>query len=130
MVSSTKGNSPKGDTMSQLSTASRPVRLRYDLSQLHELRESGWNTHGGFITIAATGPDGSRVSLTTNCVGEGEFSEDGLRQFMGTCQFSIYGWSDRRARAELRKRFEELQRNREIDAFAREFDAELGIEGD
>ena len=116
--------------MSQLSTASRPVRLRYDLSQLHELRESGWNTHGGFITIAATGPDGSRVSLTTNCVGEGEFSEDGLRQFMGTCQFSIHGWSDRRARAELRERYEELQRNREIDAFAREFDAELGIEED
>ena len=130
MVSSTKGNSPKEDTMSQLSTASRPVRLRYDLSQLHELRESGWNTHGGFITIAATGPDGSRVSLTTNCVGEGEFSEDGLRQFMGTCQFSIYGWSDRRARAELRERYEELRRNREVDAFAREFDAEIGIEED
>lgn len=130
MVSSTKGNSPEEDTMSQTIDTARPIRLRYDLSQLHELRESGWNTHGGFITISATGPDGSRVSLTTNCVGEGEFSEDGLRQFMGTCQFSIYGWSDRRARAELRERYEELQRNREIDAFAREFDAELGIEED
>ncbi len=119
--------------MSQLSTASRPVRLRYDLSQLHELRESGWNTHGGFITIAATGPDGTRVSLTTNCVGEGEFSEDGLRQLTGTCQFSIRGWSDRRARTELRRRYEEMMERRHLDAelaqFERDFDAVCGEEG-
>ena len=115
----------------QITAAARPVRRCHDLAQLRERRDSGWNTHGGFVTIAATAPDGSRVSITTNCVGDGEFSEDGLRQYTGTCQFSIRGWSDRRARAELRERYEEMVERKvqfgELARFEREFDAECGI---
>lgn len=117
--------------MSQLSTASRPVRLSYDLSGLRALRENHWAPCGQWITISATAPDGTAVTITTNGGGEGEFSDNGLRQLTGTCQFSIRGWSDRKARAELRRRYEEMMERRALDVdlaqFEREFDAECGL---
>lgn len=116
--------------MSQTTATARTVRLSYDLAGLRELRENHWRPCGQWITISATAPDGTAVTITTNGGGEGEFSDDGLRQYTGTCQFSICGWSDRKARTELRRRYEEMIKNRELDAlasqFARELDDEYG----
>lgn len=114
--------------MSQTTATARTVRLSYDLAGLRELRENHWRPCGQWITISATAPDGTAVTITTNGGGEGEFSDDGLRQYMGTCQFSICGWSDDRARRELRIRYEEMMERKALDAelaqFEREFDAE------
>lgn len=84
------------------------TRLSYDLSGLRELRANNWQSCGSWITISAQDEDGNRITLTTNGGGEGEFSDDYMTQYAGTCQFSICGWSDRRARAELRRRYEEM----------------------
>lgn len=111
--------------MSQLSTASRPVRLSYDLSGLRELRDNHWQPCGQWLTISATDPDGTAVTITTNGGGEGEFSDDGLRQLTGTCQFSIRGWSDDRARAELRRRYEEMMELKAQDAELAQFEREI-----
>ena len=85
------------------------TRLTYNLSGLRELRANNWQPCGSWITLTATDPAGASVSIVTNGGGEGEFSEDYLRQYAGTCQFSICGWSDQRARRELRRRYEEMQ---------------------
>ena len=119
--------------MSQTTATARPVRLSYDLAGLRELRANNWHPCGQWITISATAPDGTAVTITTNGGGEGEFSDD-FRQLAGTCQFSICGWSDRRAREELRRRYGDMMERRALDAdlaqFEREFDAECGIEED
>ena len=102
--------------MSTLTTAiTRPVRLSYDLAGLRELRANNWRPCGQWITISATAPDGTAVTITTNGGGEGEFSDDYLRQYTGTCQFSICGWSDDRARRELRRRYEEMMERRRME---------------
>ena len=84
------------------------TRLSYDLTGLRELRANNWQPCGSWITLTATDPAGVSVSIVTNGGGEGEFSGDYLRQYAGTCQFSICGWSDQRARRELRRRYEEM----------------------
>jgi len=106
------------------------TRLTYDLSGLRELRANGWQPCGQWITISCTDGEGRKIAITTNGGGEGEFSDDYLHQYAGTCQFSICGWSDRKARTELRRRYEEMLKNRELDKFAREFSAECGVEED
>ena len=84
------------------------TRLHYDLTDLRELRANHWQPCGQWITISATDAAGNRISVTTNGGGEGEFSDDYMTQYAGTCQFSICGWSDQRARRELRRRYEEM----------------------
>ena len=106
------------------------TRLSYDLADLRALRENNWHPCGCWITLAAQDSDGNRITITTNGGGEGLFSDDYMRQYTGTCQFSICGWSDRRARAELRRRYEEMMENRRLNAeltrFEREIIAECG----
>ena len=113
---------------------SQTTRLSYDLSGLRELRANNWEPDSSWITLTATDSEGRKVSLVTNGAGEGEFSEDYLHQYAGTSQFSICGWSDDRARHELRRRYEEMLEHKaqgsELARFEREFDAELGIEED
>lgn len=114
----------------------RPVRLHYDLEDLRALRENNWepNSIGYRITLSAQDSTGNRIAITTNGSGEGLFSEDGTTQRTGTCQFSIRGWSDRKARAELRRRYDEMMETRQLNAelaqFEDEFAAECGIEED
>lgn len=106
------------------------TRLSYDLSGLRELRANNWEPNSSWITLTATDSEGRKVSLVTNGAGEGEFSEDYLHQYAGTSQFSICGWSDDRARHELRRRYEEMQGrhtlNAELAQFERDFAAECG----
>lgn len=85
------------------------TRLSYDLAGLRELRANNWYPCGNWITISAQDAAGNRIAITTNGQGDGEFSEDYMTQYTGTCQFSICGWSDDRARRELRRRYEEMQ---------------------
>ena len=91
------------------------TRLTYNLSDLRELRANNWQPCGNWITLSATDPNGHTVTITTNGGGEGLFSNDYLHQYTGTCQFSICGWSDRKAREELRRRYNEM-----IDQLRRE----------
>lgn len=95
------------------------TRLHYELSDLRDLRANNWQPCGQWITIAATDDAGNRISITTNGGGEGEFSDDYLRQYTGTCQFSICGWSDDRARRELRRRYEDMMESRRLEEWAR-----------
>lgn len=112
--------------MSTLTTATtRPVRLSYDLAGLRELRANNWQPVGQWITIACADDAGNRMTITTNGGGEGEFSDDYLRQYTGTCQFSICGWSDRRARTELRRRYEEMMERKALDAELAQFEREI-----
>ena len=112
---------------------SQTTRLSYDLSGLRELRANNWEPDSSWITLTATDSEGRKVSLVTNGAGEGEFTQDCLHQTAGTCDFSIRGWSDRKARAELRRRYDEMMERRALDAdlvrFEREFDAECGEGG-
>lgn len=94
------------------------TRLSYNLSDLRALRANNWQPCGQWITISAQDAAGNRISVTTNGAGEGEFSEDYLRQYAGTCQFSICGWSDDRARRELRRRYDDMMARK---AFAEEY---------
>ena len=84
------------------------TRLTYILDGLRELRANNWQAVGNWISISAYDAEGRGVSITTNGAGEGEFSDDYMTQHLGTCQFSICGWSDQRARRELRRRYEEM----------------------
>ena len=101
------------------------TRLHYNLNDLRELRsalvaamaryrqgqpfEVGF---GGFLTISCRDDEGRETSITTNAHGEGLFhwnSRQGCYdQSMGTCQFSMAGWSDRRARQALREQWEQV----------------------
>lgn len=87
------------------------TRLTYDLADLHELRAAKGKSIGGFATISCQDDQGRKAEIITNSVGEGLFwwsdREGCYKQSLGTCQFSIYGWSDQRARRELRKTWEE-----------------------
>ena len=109
------------------------TRLHYDLSDLRDLRANNWPHGAGWITISAHDDAGQAISITTNGAGEGEFTQDCLHQTAGTCDFSIRGWSNRKARAELRRRYNEMMERRALDAdlarFEREFDAECGEGG-
>ena len=100
-------------------TQTAAARLHYDLADLRELRANGWRPCGQWITIACADDAGNRMTITTNGAGEGEFSDDYLRQYVGTCQFSICGWSDARARRELRRRYEDMMEARELESWAR-----------
>lgn len=84
------------------------TRLTYILDGLRELRANNWQPCGQWISISAYDAEGRGVSIVTNGGGEGEFSEDYMHQTAGTCQFSICGWSDNRARRELRRRYDEM----------------------
>ena len=84
------------------------TRLTYILDGLRELRANNWQAVGNWISISAYDAEGRGVSITTNGAGQGEFSDDYMTQHLGTCQFSICGWSDQRARRELRRRYEEM----------------------
>lgn len=86
------------------------TRLTFDLDDLRELRAAGGKSLGGYLTITAQDDQGRKAEIVTNGSGEGLFwwsdREGCYRQSMGTAQFSIYGWSDQRARRELRKTWE------------------------
>ena len=84
------------------------TRLTYILDGLRELRANNWQAVGNWISISAYDAEGRGVSITTNGAGQGEFSDDYMTQHLGTCQFSICGWSDQRARRELRRRYDEM----------------------
>jgi len=84
------------------------TRLNYILDGLRELRANNWQAVGNWISISAYDAEGRGVSITTNGAGQGEFSDDYMQQYTGTCQFSICGWSDQRARRELRRRYDEM----------------------
>jgi len=96
-------------------TSSTATRLHYDLADLRALRANNWQPVGQWITISCTDDSGRSMTITTNGGGEGEFSDDYLRQYTGTCQFSICGWSDDRARRELRRRYEEMMERRRME---------------
>ena len=84
------------------------VRLHYDLADLRALRDNRWKAVDWWLTISATDDAGNRISITTTGEGEGEFAENYMRQYVGTCDFSVRGWSDNRARRELRRRYDEM----------------------
>ena len=86
------------------------TRLTYDLADLRELRANRGKSIGGLLTISARDDQGRKAEITTNGEGEGLFwwnKRSGCwQQSAGTCQFSVRGWSDQRARRELRKEWE------------------------
>lgn len=100
-------------------TTTAAVRLHYDLADLRELRANNWRPCGQWITISCTDDEGRTMTITTNGAGEGEFSDDYLHQYAGTCQFSIAGWSDARARRELRCRYEDMMEGRRLEELCR-----------
>ena len=104
------------------------TRLTYILDGLRELRANNWQPTGSWITLSAYDAEGRGVSITTNGGGEGEFSENYMAQYLGTCKFSICGWSDQRARAELRRRYEEMMENRRLNAELAQFERDITAE--
>ena len=79
-----------------MSTTYTP-RLHYDLSEYYDTnglrrKDLDLSDDSGYITISAVSDDGREVEIMTNSKGQGEFREvspGNIRQFAGTCQFSL-----------------------------------------
>ncbi len=91
------------------------VRLHYDLSDLREFRANRWQRLGSWLQISVADDAGNRFTITTTGEGEGKFSKDCRHQYVGTCDFSLRGWSDARARRELRRLYHNMMDSRRLE---------------